>query len=299
MKILALLLLPLALCAQNLNGVIDIHTHSDPDSRPRTIDAIDLARLAQKRGMRALVLKNHYEPTAAVAFLVRKEVPGIEVFGGIVLNLTVGGVNPAAVEQMIHLKGGWGRVVWMPTMDSENEVRYTKQNRPFVSVSRNGSLTPEVKEVLGLIAKNKLTLETGHIAPEESLLLIREARAAAIERIVVTHPLYPSVRMSVAQMKDAAQMGAYLEFVYGGLLNASDPAANKAYSDIRSYAEVIRAVGPEHCILSSDLGQPGKPLHPDGLATFFQLLREEGFTEVQIDRMAKQNPATVLGLPPQ
>src|ERR1700720_3832280 len=76
-----------------LNGVIDIHAHSDPDGTPRSIDALDLARLAQQRGMRGLVLKNHYESTASLAYIVRKEVPGIEIFGGIDLNRSVGGIN--------------------------------------------------------------------------------------------------------------------------------------------------------------------------------------------------------------
>src|ERR1700726_4852234 len=100
-----------------LVGAIDIHVHAAPDSTPRSIDAIDVARLAKSRGMRGLVLKNHYEPTASLAYIVRKEVPGIEVFGGISLDLTVGGVNPAAVEWMTMVKGGYGRVVWMPTFD--------------------------------------------------------------------------------------------------------------------------------------------------------------------------------------
>src|SRR5437660_12361335 len=81
-----------------LAGAIDIHVHAAPDSTPRSIDAIDLARLAKSRGLRGLVLKNHYEPTASLAYIVRKEVPGIEVFGGIDLNLSVGGMNPSAVE---------------------------------------------------------------------------------------------------------------------------------------------------------------------------------------------------------
>ena len=68
-----------ALRAQSLNGVIDIHAHCDPDSTARSIDAIDLARLAHERGMRGLVLKNHYEPTASLAYIVRKLVPGLEV----------------------------------------------------------------------------------------------------------------------------------------------------------------------------------------------------------------------------
>src|SRR5271169_1391344 len=103
---------------QTLTGAIDMHAHSDPDGTPRKIDAIDLAKLAKSRGMRAIVLKNHYEPTASLAYIVRKEVPGIEVFGGITMDLTNGGVNPAAVEWMAKVKGGYGKVVWMPTFDS-------------------------------------------------------------------------------------------------------------------------------------------------------------------------------------
>lgn len=274
-----------------LSGVVDIHAHCDPDSIPRSIDAIDLARLARDRGMRGLVLKNHYDPTASLAYVVRKEVPGIEVFGGIVLNRTVGGINPAAVEHLVAVKGGWGRVVWMPTYDAENQVRYSKENRPFVPVARNGELLPEVKEVLRIIARHRLVLATGHSSPAEDLMLIRAGKSAGIQEIVVTHPMSPPVRMSVDEMKQSAALGAYLEFTYSSLLAPKEPLT------IRDYASAIRAVGIEHCILSSDLGQPGNPLHPDGWVTYFQKLRAQGFSQQQIDQMAKVNPAKLLNLP--
>jgi len=278
-----LLLLAAAAYGQTLNGVIDIHAHSDPDSTPRSIDAIDLAKLAKSRGMRGLVLKNHYESTAALAYIVRKEVPGIEIFGGIDLNLTVGGINPAAVERMTMMKGGYGRVVWMPTFDAENQVRDSKENRPFVPVVKNGELLPEVKQVIALAARHNLMLETGHSSPEEGLMIVREAHRQGVQHVVVTHALTPPVRMSVAQMKEAAQLGAYIELVYGRM-NAAQ------------WAQAIREVGAEHIILSSDLGQPNSPLHPDGMLAYFAELRKQGITEAQIDRMAKTNPARALGL---
>ncbi len=136
-------------------GAIDIHVHAFPDSRPRALDGIDAARFAKARGMRAIVLKNHYEPTASLAYIVRKAVPGIEVFGGIDLNLTVGGINPAAVEYMTQVTGGYGRFVWIPTFDAENQARFSDERRPFVSVSGNGgALLPAVKDVIALIAKH-------------------------------------------------------------------------------------------------------------------------------------------------
>src|SRR5690349_20839612 len=284
-------ILAAAAYGQTLDRVIDIHVHSDPDSVPRSIDAIDLTRLAKSRGMRGLVLKNHYEPTASLAYIVRKEVPGIEIFGGIDLNRSVGGINPAAIERMVLMKGGWGRVVWMPTFDAENQVRFSKENRPFVPVSRDGQLLPEVKQVISLVAKHQLTLETGHPATEAGLLILAEARRQGLRHIVVTHAMLAPVRMTIPQMREAARQGAYIEFVYNALIGP-----NKSYA-MSDYAKAILEVGPQSCILSSDLGQVGNPLHPDGLAAFFAGLRKEGLSAADIDQMSKTNPARALGLP--
>jgi hypothetical protein len=273
-----------------LAGAIDIHVHAAPDSTPRSIDAIDLARLAKSRGMRGLVLKSHYEPTASMAYLVRKEVPGLEVFGGIDLNLTVGGMNPGAVEHMAAITGGYGRFVWMATYDSENQVRYSKQDRPFVRIARDGQLLPETKAVIAVIAKLHLVMATGHSSAEEDLMLVREARAQGVQHMVVTHAMLQPTNMSEAQMIDAAKMGAYIEFVYNGVFGS---ARQYSFAD---YARAIRRVGVEHCILSSDMGQPANPLHPDGLLAFFKGLREQGVTQAEIDRMAKENPARLIGL---
>src|SRR5262245_13510673 len=79
--------------AQLLRGTIDIHVHSHPDNVERSIDGLEVAALARTRGMRGIVLKNHYDPTAGLAYLARKAAPGLDVFGGIDLNLSVGGMN--------------------------------------------------------------------------------------------------------------------------------------------------------------------------------------------------------------
>jgi Family of unknown function (DUF6282) len=273
-----------------LAGAIDIHVHAAPDSTPRSIDVIDLARLAKSRGMRGLVLKNHYEPTASLAYIVRKEVPGIEVFGGIDLNLSVGGMNPNAVEHMAAITGGYGRFVWMATFDSENQVLYSKQDRPSVRISRDGQLLPETKTVIAVIAKRNLVMATGHSSAEEDLMLVREAKAEGVQHMVVTHAMLQPTHMSEAQMLEAAKMGAYIEFVYNGLIGTA-----KEYN-FGDYAKAIRYVGVDHCILSSDMGQPGNPLHTDGLTAFYTGLRGQGFTQAEIDRMAKENPARLIEL---
>jgi hypothetical protein len=306
MRRLAALLVAIGLCAavrpaagqratgeaaRTLEGAIDIHVHSSPDVRPRSINAIAVAELARSHKMRAIVLKNHYDSTAGIAFLVRKVVPDLEVFGGVALNLPMGGINPAAVEHMTGVSGGWGRVVWMPTFDAENQVRVSKESRPFVPVTRNGELLPEVTQVIGLIAKHNLVLATGHSAPKEGLLILREARRRGVQHMVVTHAMNSPVSMSIAEMREAATQGALIEFVGGSLVSAD------AEGRIGRYADAIRAIGPEFCVLSSDLGQQGNALPPDGFGDFLRALRARGFSEREIEQMSKRNPARLLGLP--
>lgn len=271
-----------------LDGVIDIHVHSAPDNVERSIDSIDVATLARDRGMRAIVLKSHYEPTATMAYIVRKAVPGIEVFGGIDLNLSVGGMNAVAVEHMTQVSGGYGRMVWMSTFDAENQVRVSRDNRPFVRVARDGQLLPEVKDVIAVIAKRNLVLATGHTSPDEALLLVREGRRQGVRHMVITHAMQTPVLMNVAQMQAAAKEGAFIEFVSGSIAGPAGAAK------VDAYADAIRKVGAEFCILSSDLGQKGNALPPDGLAAFFAALGARGLTAAQIDVMSKRNPASLF-----
>src|ERR1700674_2620161 len=191
--------------ARALRGAIDIHVHSDPDDRPRSIDAIDVAKLARLRGMRAIVLKNHYDPTAAV-------------------------------DHMARVSGGWGRLVWMSTFDAENQVHYSKENRPFVSVARQGALLPEVKDVISVIAKYGLVLATGHVTPQEGLMLLGEGVRQGVRHMVVTHAMNEPVLMEVPQMQEAAKLGAFIEFVGGSMARAA------AASRIERFADAIRKI---------------------------------------------------------
>lgn len=279
-----------SLCgAQTLTGAIDLHAHAAPDGTPRKMDVLELARLAKAAGMRAIVLKNHYEPTASLAYVAREVVPGIEIFGGISLDLTVGGVNPAAVEWMTKVEGGHGKVVWLPTFDSESQVRLSGQDRPFAPVTRDGEILPEVLDVIALAAQHGLVLETGHSAPQESLLIIAEAKRRGVRHVLVTHAMNsPGGSMSLAQMREAARLGALLELVYAPLTD----------EQLRKEAEAITAIGAASFVLSSDLGQPQNPPHTEGLLALYAGLMAHGISAEDIDVMARKNPARMLGLEP-
>ena len=190
-------------------------------SRPR--------RFARDSGMRAIVLKNHFDPTAGLALLARKAVPGIEVFGGIDLNLPVGGMNAHAVEHMAQANGGWGRMVWMSTFDAENQVRASKTSRPFVRVSENGALLPETKAVIAAIAKHNLVLASGHVSAREALLMFEEGKRLGVRGMVGTHAMSGSTGMTVEQAQQACELGAFIEFTGDTLATPTAQAQSRPH----------------------------------------------------------------------
>jgi len=274
-----------------LTGAIDLHAHFGPDSYSRQWDAFEVVKLAKDRGMRGVVLKNHWTESAGLAWLVRKYgTQGIEVFGSVTLDAPVGGVNPMAVRYMSDVEGNWGRIVWMPTHDSEHEIDYNKETRTKAVVSRKGKLIPEVFEVLDLIKERNLTLATGHVTPEEALMIMAEAKKRGITRIIVTHPLLGEqyTNMSLPQMQESVKLGGAIE-ITAGTVSRDGPAKVRAI-------EAIKALGTQNVFVASDSGLVGTPNHPDALAMAAKALRAAGFSEQDLNRMFKETPARLVGL---
>jgi hypothetical protein len=274
-----------------LKGAIDVHAHFGPDSYDRQWDAFEIARIAQARGMRGIVLKNHWAESAGLAYMARKYAgaPGLEVWGALVLNVPEGGINPQAVRYFAEVEGHYGKVVWFPTHDAESEVKYLKETRPYVVVSRGGVLLPSVLQVLDLIAQDRLTLATGHVSAAEMVQIVIEARKRGIDRIIITHPgLGPQYTdPSLDQLKQVTGMGAYAEVVSTEL---SVPTLRD------KTLAMMKAIGPAHLIVSTDSGLVGSRNHADALVHAAQTLRTAGFTEADLNLMFKTNPAKVLGL---
>jgi hypothetical protein len=283
-----------------IESAIDLHVHSGPDVFGRCADDIEVARAARRAGMRGLVIKNHITSTADRAALVSTYVPDIEAFGGVVLNRAVGGVNPDAVEWMYRMEGGRGKIVWLPTFDADHHKKIFNSPGEGIKVAEDGKVTPEMEAVLEIIARENLVLETGHVSPSEVLAVVRRAVELGVKKIVVTHAMAIVPGMSLEQIKEAAEMGAYVELVYVNHLQG--PHAHLEWMrewtqvSIEEMAGAIRALGAERIVLGTDLGQSGNPVHPDGYKLFILGLKKAGITQAEIDQMMKHNPAHLLDL---
>jgi hypothetical protein len=281
-----------------LQGIIDEHAHSDPDNVPRRYDALELAREAKAAGMSGIVLKNHEMPTTQLAYIVSQLVPGLHVWGSIVLNRSVGGLNPDAIVQQATVKGHFLKVVFMPTVDAENR-KSRAANKPFIPIAKDGVLLPETIEVLKLILKYDLVLATGHMDPEDSLLLVSEAHKMGLRNVIVTHPALQGT--TVEQMQQEVKDGAYLEFIGNTILPLDEggspttvPTSPRRKPE--EWAADIHAVGAEHCILSGDFGGTKYPPFIEGWKMYLAALKGAGVTDAEIDLMARKNIAHLMGL---
>jgi hypothetical protein len=281
-------------------GVIDLHVHSHPDVFGRNMDDIDIAQLAKAKGLRGILLKNHISETASRAALAMKVVPGIEVWGGIVLNKAVGGINPDAVEWMHRMYGGRGKVVWLPTFEADRHVKVlAKPDATGLVVAPGGRVTPEMEAILKIIARENLVLATGHVHPEEIIAVVRRGRELGVKNMIITHGLTNVPGLSMAQAKQVADMGAVIEVCFLQFL--AGPNAPLAFLthwtqiNAKNVAQAVKEIGARSLVISSDLGQSGNMTHPDGLETAIAAMKREGISDADIDQMMRKNPARLLG----
>jgi hypothetical protein len=293
-----------------VRGGVDYHIHVAPDFVGRRITDVQLAQRCLETGQAGFGLKSHYTATAERAQVVMEAVPGVTVLGAITLNRSVGGLNALAVE--IAAREG-AKIVWFPTVSSVNEqhevlqadpngkvpvwVRFELSLRdaglradPVAVVDDAGALVPEAREVLEVIARHDLVLCTGHLSRDEIFTLVDGAVEAGVRQIVVTHPEFPSQRVSPADQVALADKGALMERCFTTTYTGKAPW--------ESFYEATRAVGPERTIWSTDLGQRFNPPVEDGLALMADRFLEAGFSEEEVRTMAVTNTRALAGLEP-
>jgi Family of unknown function (DUF6282) len=290
-----------------LQGTFDTHVHSGPDLLPRKFNDIQLAQLAQERGFGGIVLKSHHAITADRASLVREMYPGVNFYGAIALNNPIGGLNPTAIDIAARLGA---RVCWLPTCDSANEQanvagQLDESKLPYwMTIARElraagiagsyltvtdaeGNVLPEMRQCLDVMAKYDMVMATGHVNPSELEPVIKAARESGVQRIIITHPEFPTTYLTADDQKNLQKYDVYFERVF-----TTPHTAKCTWEETLTN---IETVGPSSTIVATDLGQTTNPGLQEGFEIFIDKLLGAGFSEAQVKTMTQHNAAALLG----
>lgn len=282
-----------------MRGAIDMHVHAFPDPEIDTgWDQINIAQRATDAGMGGVVFKAHTFPTAMTVPLVQPAVDeyaksvgkqAAKVYGGIVLNNYVGGLNPASVEMAIKLGA---KVVWLPSHHSAHHHRVMGKDGGIPLLDENDEPVPALKEIFAMVAEHDLILDPCHAGTKERFIVIEEAKKAGVKRIIITHPDWNVTKATIEQQAEMGRMGAYIGlFMYGAVPNFNNPNC-----DPFEMIEIIKQVSPQRTVVATDLGTVVN-VHPvEGMKLFIRILLACNVSEPDIIQMIRKNPQWLLGL---
>ena len=272
-----------------LTGSCDLHVHTYPDSsRERRTDALEAGKLAYEYAMGGFILKSHDYPTGPLTMLLNQIYPGISIGGGLVLNHSVGGLNPRAVEKMIPLNT---KIVWMPTRDAQ----ITRNKNPISIVNSDGQLKKEVVQILELIVEANIAIASGHIPINEAIVLFEKSAELKISRMIATHPYGHA---SESQISNILETGAKLEFTFMASMPIS-PTIKRDGQFLLSPEGIARQIikwEPKNCIVTTDFGQWYNPHPAEGMRLAISNLLHSGLDRESIQTVVKDNPRWLMGL---
>jgi len=281
----------------SLSGAYDLHVHASPSIMRRKLTSFEVLKLADCEGMAGVLLLDHTYNTTPVAEVLNEMGYGTRMFGAILLNESVGGLNPSVVEVAIQLGT---KQIQMPTYssrshkekygDDQKSFPYQQKSKGISILDDNGKLLTEVEEILEVMKNSNSFLGTGHLSVEEIVALVRRAKELHI-RVMVNSVSADIIDMPVETQKQLACENVFMEHDYAVLT-----AIVHRTTPIESIVRQIRSLGPERCVLSSDAGQVMIPDLVTGLKDFIRQLMAHGITENELDIMLKKNPQIVLGL---
>lgn len=288
-----------------LKGAIDLHTHSGPSPMPRRIDHVEAARQAAEAGFRAILVKCHYHSTVTDVLAMSSQLASIptQVFGGVALNTVTGGLNLHAVDLAVKLGG---RMVWFPTISSTAHLDHAAHNEgtrshftplgmlpqePVPVIDASGAVLPEVRRILEYTRDAGVAVSMGHLGAESATAVVEAAHEIGQRRILISHPNYV-VGIDQALAKRLAGLGA----VFDQPIAMYDKLGAPSLFPFEELLSWIDAVGPEHTVLGSDLGQVGNALPMEIYRSIVPRLLDAGIPESDLRQMLAVNPARLLGL---
>lgn len=272
-----------------IEGSFDLHVHSAPSHVKRSIDDIDLIKKASTYKMAGVLIKNHYEPTSGRAELINKHFDFYtQAYGGIVLNSTVGGINPYACESALKMGA---KIVWLPTRDAENSLKYGNMKGDFFNregiavIDDKGNLIKALKDVIEVVKKYDATLATGHISLEESLKVCDYAIKKNI-KVVLTHPDWNRTKIPTDIQVALGKKGVFIEKVWA---NFDDGDCNE-----EEFLGVMNKLNFNNIFITTDRGYYTKKPPFESLVDCIEFLIDKGVDCKNIEKMLKKTPKIIV-----
>jgi hypothetical protein len=295
-----------------IRGAVDTYVHPGPELLPRVIDVVSLARQMKEDGFGGAMLWNQFSHTGEIAEIVTG-VTGFQLYGSVILNGTVGGVNPHVAEHAIRMGA---RYVSMPSLsgsaaylaDAAAGNGYANEAMriagPVRVTDEAGALLPHVHEVLEVVRTYDVALGLGYLDEAEAIAVLDGARDHGVSRIGILRPLsglgFTAEQLEVAMgypgtiVQIPASALRSIEAANGGLPNYAEVASG-VNPQAEAFARLVGRYGAERCVLSSDTGWNDVTalqwiqLGAEALAQF-------GVTARELDTLVHASPKRLLGL---
>ena len=296
------------LAEELVKDTVDMHVHSGPALMPRAFDHVEVVRACAGSGMRAIVIKDQHVPSGNVCQIIQKYFVGqhqnFNVYGGLILGNTQGGLSPSVLEAAL---GYDTKVVWMPVLSAQYskermkyleehypEFRKTKKGHPVIAndppmkiTDENGKLLPEISTICKMIADSNIVLATGHLSIAETDLLLEEAVKQGVKKVVITHPEFFR-EYTLDQMRSYARAGFYVEYVLTSVFSGKG-----TYDQL---FQLVKNSGADHTVISSDLGQIGRPMPDAAFSEFIKEMLSRGMTQEDLRKITSTNGKMLLGI---
>lgn len=290
----------------SMDGAVDMHAHCGPSVIERRGDGFEIALDAAEHGFDAIVLKEHFLPTAYAVPYIQRSLEAhdadIDVVGSVVLNYCNGGFNPFMVEYACLYDAG---VVWAPTIDAQRDAEVSgglgnklgvdfgdnpeyRDKTGLNALTDDGDLRDDVRLCIEKIADHDAVLAIGHLSYEETLAMVEYCAELGHERVMIDHPSYPITDFDLDQQAELVALGATMNHVFGGI------SPRSAWETADEFYEHVRAVGVDNSIVSSDQGQMGNPTPAQGLSYLGEILTGNGLSVAEYHDLVEHNPKDLL-----
>ncbi|MCR5007691.1 MAG: SDR family oxidoreductase, partial [Oribacterium sp.] len=216
---------------------------------------------------------------------------GFTMYGGVVMNKVIGGVNPEAVEKGLKLGA---KEIWLPTQSAKRHLEKMGQNpADGIELVRDGKVIPELMDVFKLVKDYDVALGTAHVSPEEAFTVVEAARDAGVKKIIITHPEWWVCDYSIEdQIRLVKDYDVILERCYAQNMGKGQPY----HLNLKENAELIKEVGYEHVMVDTDGGQVENPDWEIEMYEYMHYLVEYGIPIEHVYHMTKTIPYRLLGI---